>query len=256
MKQIPSIAAVAVCLLFSQMSWAQSGGTGMPSGSLGGPKPTFAFRDNQTALLIQQWFGPISSSRGSITVTLNGKAIPQPKGNVKWLDVSSIVRPGKNTFIISASNTGAVVTFSHAEKAGRFRRIVQIRRRKKELTKPQSFSFVLPGSTQDASSGTSPQAGSANKQLILRIEVTKPVAIFINGRKIGDFQNVQTLDIGNFARRGSNTLSVSWKETGTRGLVRVAYAVEKNKFRDIGTVRIQGAETRRAGQEKLTFRRP
>lgn len=233
---------------------AQSGGKGIPSGSLGGPRPTFSFKANQTALLIQQWFGPIPSSRGSIVVTLNGRRIPQPQGNVRWLDVSKFVRPGANSLTLSAQNTGAVVTISHAEEAGRFRRIIQISRRKKELTSTQKFSFVLPGSQNDEPQAKAPVAGSSDRQIILRIEITKPITIYLNNKSIGNFQNVQTLDIGNRVRRGTNTLRVVWKERGTRGLVRAAYARQKNRFHDLATVRIQGKETQGSGQESITFR--
>ncbi|MBC8135634.1 MAG: hypothetical protein H8F28_07100 [Fibrella sp.] len=230
-------------------AYAQTGNTGRPAGGAAAIK--FPQKNNQTILRVQA-YAPMPGVKGGAQVIVNGEAVT-PDGS-DWMDISTYARPGTNTLHITPLGRGATVSVSHAATAGQFRRLTQVSFRGDDVAKGgRNVVFRLPG-TGGVTPVKTPVSGSVDQQYILRTEVSgAPVAVFLNGAKIGDFQNVQNLDVSDSVVSGKNTLRVVWTQTGVRGLVRVAYAQTKNRFRELATVRIQNKKTEKAGEETITF---
>lgn len=230
-------------------------GTGIPSRS--SKSPNMPPRDNQTTLRIQRWFAPTGPSAAHVTVTVNGQSVLETR-NTAWSDISRVVGPGENTIVISGENTGAVVTVSHADKAGQFRRIAQFRLTKKDAArlggKGRSQTFLLPGARGEIGK-TAPRTGSTANQVVLRIGMggNNPITLYINDKKAGDFQTIQNLDISNLVRKGDNSVRLEW-QSGTWGILRISQSRGDKRLRELTALRIaRGSESRVGGQKRVTF---
>lgn len=81
--------------------------------------------------------------------------------------------------------------------------------------------------------GPEPITGSYANQTTLRADTNgdHPMTVYINGRKVADFQDSLTLDISKMVKPGENTVRAVWTQPiGRGGAVHIAYARERNVF--------------------------
>jgi hypothetical protein len=112
----------------------------------------------------------------------------------------------------------------------------------------------VPGiSATDVNSDRKPRAGSQYNQTLLVTESISPITAWVNGKRVGDFQAGNKLDISNFIRSGENTLRITWQNSTWPFSVRVAHAENKNAFRDVSRVSVGTLNERRQMEKEVQF---
>jgi hypothetical protein len=214
-------------------------------------------RDNQTILRGIVGYGKAA------TIFINDQQVPTGANGSysNWVDVSRFVRPGENVLRIEGDDLRLFnVTVSHAETRGKFRRLGMFANtptRASRQEPPYVYRFSLPGDArQDVPGGNAPRAGSRDNQTLLVTGSIKPVTAYVNGRRVGDFQVGNKLDISNFIRPGENRLRVTWTDRTYPFVVRIAHAKSKNAFYDVTKLQVTKPDERARGEKEVLFTVP
>lgn len=80
-------------------------------------------------------------------------------------------------------------------------------------------------------------------------------AVYLNGKKIGDYKGLVKVDVSPYVKAGENTMKIVWPKK-TWGNVKIAHAKQKNDFKDISKIEIMYAEGKEAGSETVSFLLP
>lgn len=102
-----------------------------------------------------------------------------------------------------------------------------------------------------------PIIASFDNQTTIRARTNgqKPMTVYINGRKVAEFQDSLSLDISKMVKPGQNTVRAVWSEPIGFSSVRIAHAKMRNKFGTLVDVDID-QEGNRAGEKSATFFMP
>ena len=232
--------------------------------------------------------------RGFVTVYVNGQKVGRygkkdiiraapGEEPIASVNISSRVKPGKNTFRAvwnEARYPVGAVHVSYAAPGGRFRKLAEINLgvfNKEDGDK--SVVFTVPGANNSAATvstrevaadapagrrGGGPAGkgkvapGSHVNQTLMTANITRGnITVFVNGKKVGSYTNgLVPLDISDYARSGANTLRVSFADNVFPiGSIRISYAAQANKFRQIAQYDM-GVFTRKRANQTVTFNLP
>lgn len=119
-----------------------------------------------------------------------------------------------------------------------------------------AYNAAQSGTTEAAGvGGPEPITGSYANQTTLRANTNgdHPMTVYVNGRKVAEFQDSLTLDISKMVKPGENTLRMVPRQQKTLAWATVAYAKQKNQF---GTVANMTLDTGAGEDKTLTFIAP
>jgi hypothetical protein len=225
----------------------------------------------------------VNMVRGFVTVFVNGQRVGRygKSGTLDrsamalaTRDISALVRPGANTLRAEWSEqrfpTGEVhVSFAARSGPGAaFRELASFDFGVASRAKGnRSATFNLPDAAGRLSSalGTAGNAGrrvqsnSRDSQTLLVANIVRgKIAVWVNGRKVGDYPpGLVRLDISNFVRGGANTVRLAWDEDAAPiGGVRISYAPQRNRFRTVTDYDLSVFAKRRANTGTIAFTLP
>lgn len=168
------------------------------------------------------------------------------------LDVTSFAHPGENTLHVAwlTPCQQPEIVLGYAAAGGHYGASAQM----KLLTDPDTaqpaardMTFVLPDPANPSQATPTPGTGSQDNQTVVWARGVPQVTIYVNGHKVGDFQDRIYLDVSRMVHPGQNTLRYTLPDTRPDHFceVKVAYARHKDAFGDL--VKVDTVASRGAG---------
>jgi len=192
------------------------------------------------------------------TVSVNGRPFNFKRDDNTTVPITSALHAGPNKVHVSY-RAGKYTTFigiAYARDAGQYRTLFDLQLDNIFLPNSGDLDYTI---VADGDRGAGRKStGSANDQTLLRTDIAKgEFAVSINGTFLGDYTGQTKRDVSNYVKPGLNTITIHWKKqygpTPPVGAVSVAYAEQKDQFRQIFLWDTGSGLDSHEGSKTLTF---